>query len=136
MRVLATGTFDLLHPGHLAYLEQAGQLGDELYVIVARDKRSEKRIVVPEEQRRRMVGGLRPVDRAVLGSEDDMFRPVVGIDPDVLALGPDQEWDEYEIRRRLGERGLDTEVVRVERYEECGLCSSSEIVERVLELFG
>jgi FAD synthetase len=37
IRVLATGTFDLLHPGHLFYLEQSKALGDELVVIVARD---------------------------------------------------------------------------------------------------
>ncbi len=65
-----------------------------------------------------------------------MFQPVREIDPDLLALGPDQDWDEDRLRSQLDERGLDVEVVRVERYEECGLCSSSEIVERVLELFG
>ncbi|MCJ7794379.1 MAG: adenylyltransferase/cytidyltransferase family protein, partial [Methanoregulaceae archaeon] len=36
-RVVATGTFDLLHPGHLYYLEQSKKLGDELFVIVARN---------------------------------------------------------------------------------------------------
>lgn len=136
MRVLATGTFDLLHPGHLAYLEEARRLGDELHVIVARDDRSQKHIVVPEEQRRRMVQGLEPVDEAVLGSEDDMFEPVREIDPDVLALGPDQDWDEEALSEKLDSEGLDIEVTRVERYEECGLCSSSDIVERVLDLFG
>jgi FAD synthetase len=37
VRILATGTFDILHPGHLRYLSEAKELGDELYVIVARD---------------------------------------------------------------------------------------------------
>jgi len=134
-KVLATGTFDLLHPGHLTYLEAAKELGDELHVIVARNNRSGKDIVIPEKQRRRMVQGLKPVDEAILGSETDMFQPVREIDPDVLALGPDQDWGEDAISRKLEERGLDIEVTRVENYRDCGLCSSSEIVDRVLELF-
>lgn len=135
MRVLATGTFDLLHPGHLAYLREARALGDELHVIVARDARSPKTIVVPEGQRRDMVRGLKPVTKAVLGSIDDMYEPVREIDPDVLALGPDQDWDGDEIERDLRESGVDADVVRVETYLECELCSSSDIVDRVKDLF-
>lgn len=136
MRVLATGTFDLLHPGHLTYLEEAATVGDELFVVVARDATASKVTVVPEDQRRRMVQGLRPVDRAVLGSEEDMYEPVEELDPDVLALGPDQRWDESVLEEEILSRGLEVEVIRVEKYEECALCSSTEIVERVLELFG
>lgn len=135
MRVLATGTFDLLHPGHLAYLREARALGDELHVIIARDARSPKTTVVPEGQRRDMVQGLEPVTEAVLGSLDDMYEPVREIDPDVLALGPDQDWDGDEIESDLRKNGVEAEVVRVETYLECDLCSSSEIVDRVKQLF-
>ncbi len=50
VRVLATGTFDILHPGHLRYLSEAKALGDELYVIVARDSmvKHKPKPIVPE----------------------------------------------------------------------------------------
>ena len=49
-RVVATGTFDLLHPGHVFYLEESARLGDELHVIVARDVnvRHKPKPIVPE----------------------------------------------------------------------------------------
>ncbi len=52
-RVVATGTFDLLHPGHIYYLEESKKLGDELWVIVARDMnvKHKPRPIIPEEQR-------------------------------------------------------------------------------------
>ena len=73
IRVVATGTFDILHPGHLWYLEESAKLGDELFVIVARDAniRHKPRPVIPEEQRRVMVQALKPVTRAVLGDLEE-----------------------------------------------------------------
>jgi FAD synthetase len=63
-RVLATGTFDLLHPGHVYFLTQARALGDELFVIVARDSNvtHKPKPIIPEEQRLEMVNALK-VDR-------------------------------------------------------------------------
>jgi FAD synthetase len=53
-KVLATGTFDILHPGHLRYLRESAEHGDELVVIVARESMVNHKNppVVPEEQRR------------------------------------------------------------------------------------
>jgi len=75
-RVVATGTFDLLHPGHILYLECSKALGDELVVIVARDVnvRHKPKPVVPQDQRLRMVQSLKVVDQAVLGEEKDISR--------------------------------------------------------------
>ena len=73
VRVMATGVFDLLHPGHVYFLEEAKQLGDELVVVVARDqtaRRLKHEPYVPEHIRRQMVEALKPVDRAILGSLD------------------------------------------------------------------
>ncbi len=73
-RVLATGTFDLLHPGHLLYLERSKKLGDELVVIVARDVnvKHKPKPIVPEDQRLKMVQALKVVDLAILGDEKDI----------------------------------------------------------------
>ena len=58
-RVVATGTFDLLHPGHLYYLEESKKLGDELWVIVARDAnvRHKPRPITEDSMGHRLKGG-------------------------------------------------------------------------------
>jgi len=131
MLVVATGVFEILHPGHLQYLEDAKKLGDRLIVIVATDdiaSRRKRRPVISEKQRLHMVRALKPVDDAILGGEGDMYDTIVKLAPDVLAIGPDQEFDEHEIRRELEVRGLKTRVVRVRRYWDAGLHSSRIIV--------
>ncbi|OPX68368.1 MAG: FAD synthase [Methanoregulaceae archaeon PtaB.Bin056] len=133
-RVVATGTFDILHPGHLYYLEESRRLGDELYVIVARDRnvRHKPRPVIPEEQRARMVAALKPVDHAVLGDLHDMFRPIEEIRPAVITFGFNQHFEEEKVRKELEKRGLSVELARIGSYRGDRYCSSSEIVRQVL----
>ena len=76
IRVLATGVFDILHPGHVHFLTEAKKLGDELVVVVARDSVAQKmkRLpFIPENIRVAMVGSLKPVDRAILGVEGNIY---------------------------------------------------------------
>ncbi len=133
IRVVATGTFDILHPGHLYYLEESRKLGDELSVIVARDAnvKHKPRPILPEAQRLRMVRALKPVDHASLGDLHDMFRPIAEIRPDIITLGFNQHFDEENLRQRLRDRGLDADVVRIPGYPG-SLSSSSKIIERIL----
>jgi len=114
-RILATGTFDLLHPGHIYFLTQARALGDELFVIVARDSNvtHKPKPIVPEEQRLEMVSALGIVDKALLGSEKDMFEPLKYIRPDIIALGYDQRFDAELLEEELAKRGLPANVVRI-----------------------
>ncbi len=135
VRVLATGTFDILHPGHLLYLSEAKALGDELYVIVARDSmvKHKPKPIIPEEQRLAMVAALRIVDMAMLGSETDMFEPLRAIKPDIIALGKNQFFDEKELEARLKTHGIDAKVVRIKTFEECELCSSGAIIRKILK---
>ena len=95
-RVVAQGTFDILHPGHLHYLTDAKSMGDRLYVIVARSENvtHKAKPIVPDRQRREMVAALDPVDDARLGHTEDFFVPIRDIDPDVIVLGHDQHHDE------------------------------------------
>ncbi|MDD3858054.1 MAG: FAD synthase [Methanoculleus sp.] len=133
IRVVATGTFDILHPGHLYYLEESRNLGDELVVIVARDTnvKHKPRPILPEDQRLRVVRALRPVDHALLGDLYDMFRPIEELRPDIITLGFNQHFDEGHLRQKLRERGLDADVVRIPGYPG-SLASSSKIIERIL----
>ncbi|MCC7564680.1 MAG: FAD synthase [Methanomicrobiaceae archaeon] len=132
-RVVATGTFDILHPGHLYYLEESRKLGDELYVIVARDAnvRHKPKPIIPEGQRLAMVRALKPVDHAQLGDLHDMFRPIEEIRPDVITLGFNQHFDENKLQHSLRERGIWAEVVRISGYRDT-LASSTRIIEEIL----
>ena len=138
VRVLATGTFDLLHPGHLLYLSKARALGDELFVIVARDSmiKHKPKPIVPEKQRLAMVRALRMVDAAMLGSETDMFLPLREIKPDIIALGKNQFFNEKELEAKLAAQGIEAKVMRVQAFEQGELCSSAAIIRKVLERNG
>lgn len=138
-RVMASGVFDLIHPGHISYLEQAKAYGDELVVVIACDAtvRSRKHEpVTPEGMRARVVGALKPVDRVVIGGCGDFIDTVRSIEPDVIVLGYDQGFDEAELRRTLEDRGLGA--IRVVRADECAedLNATRRIVSRIREMGG
>ena len=141
--VLASGTFDLLHLGHVRYLEGAKKAGGrdaELVVIVAKDDTVEKRRgakpIMPENQRRALVDSLRVVDEAILGYEEfDIGKVIEKIKPDVIALGHDQREIEKAVRNFVNQKGLGIEIVRVGKFEEDKLNSSSKIKERIIEFF-
>ena len=133
-RVVATGTFDLLHPGHLYYLEESKKLGDELWVIVARDMnvKHKPRPIIPEEQRLAMIASLRPVDHAILGDKTDMFHPIEEICPAVITIGFNQLFDEEKIRTQLAARNLTPKIVRIGKYADNDLCSSRLVVQEIV----
>lgn len=119
VKVMATGTFDLLHMGHIYYLREARKLGDELVVIVARDSTVRKlkhEPVTPEEMRLALIRELKMVDEALLGYEDDMYAVVEEIKPDIIALGFDQIHNEEEIKHELKKRNINTRIVRLSKY--------------------
>ena len=131
---MATGTFDIIHPGHIYYLEESRRLGDELHVIVARDAnvRHKPRPVIGEGQRLRVVRALRVVDHARLGDPTDMFRPIEEIEPAVITLGFNQHFSEEELGRALKERGIGARVVRIGEYSGDPCSSTRKIIERIL----
>jgi FAD synthetase len=120
-KVVAAGTFDIIHPGHILLLKEASKHGD-LYVIVSRDTNARKskgrETVFPEESRVFIVDNLKPVRKAVLGDEKDILKRVEEIKPDILFLGPDQNIDENWLRKELDRRGLkNTAILRMSRRE-------------------
>jgi FAD synthetase len=142
-RVLAAGKFDILHLGHLAYLQQARELAGsdgELVVIVALDKTIEIERgappVFPAEQRRRIVESLKIVDRAVLGYDTtDHTSIVVDIKPDIIALGYDQRTDIDGLKKRFSELGMNTKIMRLEKRDADGLFSSTLIRKRIIDYY-
>lgn len=136
---MATGTFDIIHPGHGYYLQESKNLGGKdakLLVVVARDStvRSRKRVpIVNEEQRMEVVKMLKPVDEAYLGSTTDMFQIVEDLKPDIISIGSDQNFDLEELRDELKKRNLKSEVVKITGYMEGPLDSSCKIIRKIKE---
>ena len=136
-RVVAQGTFDIIHPGHIHYLSEAASMGEELHVIVARRENvtHKEPPVLPDRQRRDVIDALEVVSEAHLGHTEDIFVPIERIDPDVIVLGHDQHHDADAIRDALAGRGIDCAVERASgrepRYED-ELLSTGRIVDRIL----
>jgi FAD synthetase len=141
--VLASGVFDLLHLGHVRFLEEAKKAGGkdaELIVIVARDStvenRKGKRPIMPENQRRALVESLKVVDEAILGYESfDIGGVIEKIKPDIIAVGHDQDGMEKTVKKYLQEHGLKIKVVKIGKFGEDELDSSSKIKQKIVEDF-
>lgn len=116
-RVLACGTFDLLHPGHISFLEQAKSLGDELYVCVARDENVARfKAIIPrwdEQTRLAKIQELDLVDEAFLGHSSDFCFPLDLTEPQIIALGYDQNIPP-KLNRVIKDRQIQT--IRMESY--------------------
>ncbi len=134
VKVMASGVFDLIHPGHISYLRQAKSLGDHLTVVVASDatvRRNKHEPITPEAMRAMIVGSLKPVDEAIVGSVGDIFETVAKVNPDIIVLGFDQTFDEKDLEAKLAEKGF--EGIRVVRADECAedLNATRRIVQKI-----
>lgn len=120
-KVLVFGSFDIIHPGHRYYLKKAKELGDKLYVIVARDKTIKKiknrETVHDEKERLKQVKRISYVDEALLGSLGDKFKVIEKISPDIIALGYDQESFTSNLKEILKKRGLKPKIVRINAFK-------------------
>lgn len=130
-RVLANGTFDLIHPGHLHYLKQSAQHGDDLVVVIARDSRAKTKkdtLLFDEDERQELVAAIDAVDKAILGSTESIFDTVQQIQPDIITLGYDQDFDKESLKAALREHGSDAAVIRI---DEGPSFSSSDLKEHL-----
>ncbi len=94
--VFTNGCFDILHPGHSAYLAEAKALGDILVVGVNSDAsvqrlKGDKRPIMPEQARARLLAALTAVDFVTIFNEDDPYQLIKLLEPDILVKGGD--WD-------------------------------------------
>ena len=139
--VLASGVFDLLHLGHVKFLEEAKKAGGEnakLIVIIARDSTVEKtkgrKPIMSEDQRRALAESLKVVDEAVLGYENlDIGEVIEKIKPDIIALGYDQADMERGVKSYVDKHGLNVKVVRIGKFGENALDSSSKIKQKIID---
>jgi len=109
--VFTNGCFDLLHPGHVAYLEAARSLGDALIVGVNTDTSAARlhkgpgRPYSPEADRARVLAALTCVDRVVLFDEDTPLALITLLKPDILVKGGDYRLDQIVGREVVEARG-------------------------------
>ena len=116
--VLAGGVFDIIHPGHISTLNAAKALGDVLVVVVATDntavKMKKRRPIHSQEQRQELVNSLSVVDLCLIGQENDIFKTVNLVKPQIIVLGYDQVHQEQFITEGCKKIKLDAKVARLQ----------------------
>ena len=128
--VFTNGCFDILHVGHVTYLEKAAKLGKHLIVGLNTDAsvkrlKGETRPLVQEVDRARVMAALACVDAVVLFDEDTPAELIKAIKPDILVKGGDYKPEEVVGRENAGE-------VKIIEFEEG--YSTTGIVERIAQL--
>jgi len=128
--VFTNGVFDLLHPGHVRYLQDARRLGDALIVGVNSDRsvranKGPERPINPEHERAEVLGALACVDLAVIFDEDTPHALITHVQPDVLVKGAD--WGEHHI---VGRDVVEARGGRVVRMELSKGFSTTGLIER------
>ncbi|MGD6851658.1 MAG: adenylyltransferase/cytidyltransferase family protein [Candidatus Bathyarchaeia archaeon] len=139
--VLASGVFDLLHLGHVRFLEEAKKAGGnkaKLIVVIAKDSTVEKmkgkKPIMSEDQRQALVQSLRVVDEAVVGFEGlEIGEVIEKIKPDIIALGYDQAEMQQEVSEYLAEHKLHITIVRIGKFGENTLDSSTKIKQKIID---
>ncbi|MBI4225308.1 MAG: adenylyltransferase/cytidyltransferase family protein [Candidatus Sungbacteria bacterium] len=121
-RVMVFGVFDRLHPGHLDFLRQAAEHGDELIAVVARDRMvAELKNKIPlhsEQERLAAVGKVLEVTLAVLGDEvQGSYNVIAEHKPDVICVGYDQHGLTKDLEEKMVLRSISQFiVVRLESH--------------------
>lgn len=112
------GTFDLLHPGHVDFLNHAKKLGDYLVAVVARDTTVERvkgRLPQNSEQVRKInLEKLHLADKVILGNFGDKFKVIADEQPHVIALGYDQKSIVEDLEQKVGAK---VTVVRLKPFK-------------------
>ncbi|MBS3136410.1 FAD synthase [Candidatus Woesearchaeota archaeon] len=121
-KVLAFGSFDRLHPGHLFFLSESKKKGDMLYVVLAREKTiiemKGKKPKYSEKERKQHLEITGIPDKVILGSEGNKYAILEEVKPDVICLGYDQKHFIESLPEELLARGLKPEIVRIKPYKE------------------
>jgi FAD synthetase len=138
--VLAGGVYDVLHLGHLAALTEAKSLGDILVVVVATDTTVEmlkgRKPIFPEQDRRALVEGIKPVDKAILGYEDvgmGYEQVLVDVQPDIVAFGYDQENLEKSVREIIQRHSMKIQTIRLSKFDHEKFLSSTSVRQKLSE---
>ena len=134
--VFTNGCFDILHLGHVKYLEEAKKLGDTLIVGVNSDKsvrilKGEGRPIMPEEERAEILAALECVDYVVIFYETNPENLIAQLKPDIHIKGGDYAMDEIPESKLVESLGGKTVILR-----EIEGKSTSALIQKILRLYG
>lgn len=134
--VLTNGCFDILHLGHVKYLEEAKKLGDILIVGVNSDKsvrilKGKERPIMPEKERAEIVAALKYVDYVVIFYETNPENVIAQLKPDIHVKGGDYAKDEIPESKLVESLGGKTVILK-----EIEGKSTSSIIQKILKLYG
>ncbi len=133
--VFTNGVFDIIHRGHIEYLNEAKSLGDVLVVGLNSDRsvkiiKGDKRPIVTEENRAFILVNLKPVDFVVIFNEDNPLNLIKAVVPDILVKGAD--WDEGDIIGADVVKQNGGEVKRIKFIENN---SSTSIIDEIIKKY-
>jgi cytidyltransferase-like protein len=138
--VLAGGVYDVLHLGHLAALTEAKTLGDVLVAVVATDTTVEmlkgRKPIFPEQDRRALVEGIKPVDKAILGYEDvgmGYEQVLKDVQPDIVAFGYDQANLAKSVGEIIQRHNMKIQTVRLTKFDHEKYLSSTSVRQKLSE---
>lgn len=134
--VFTNGCFDILHRGHVEYLQQARGFGDVLIVGLNADDsvrrlKGEGRPIVPQEDRATILAALRCVDCVVFFEEDTPANLIARIQPDVLVKGAD-----YQIKEIVGHEQVQAAGGEVVRIPLTPGRATRDVIATIVERFG
>jgi len=133
--VFTNGCFDILHAGHVRYLETAKSLGDILIVGLNSDEsvkmiKGDKRPIVEQTQRAEVIAGLGCVDYVTVFNQSDPLRIIQRLKPDILVKGED--WEEKDI---IGADFVKKNGGKIVRVSEVPGASTSSIIQRIVQRY-
>jgi len=118
--VMAFGTFDLLHPGHINFLKQTKKYGN-LIVIIARDRtviRLKGKLPHHDEKHRLgAIKGLKLASMVIMGSITDKFAGIKKYKPDIICLGYDQTYFVKQLKEKIIKLKLKTKIIRLKPFK-------------------
>lgn len=134
--VFTNGCFDLIHPGHVRYLQEARRLGDALIVALNSDRstrelKGEKRPILDQNERAEVIAALGCVDYVTVFDELTPREIIAALAPDVLVKGGD--WD---IDRIVGRDEVEAAGGEVLSLPFVKGCSTTDLIERIVGRYG
>ncbi len=129
------GTFDIFHPGHRNFLQQAKKLSDYLTVVIARDKTvaitKKQKPINKEATRVKIIKDSQLADKVILGGIGDKYAVIKKYRPDIICLGYDQEYFIEGLKKKLDKFGLKNNIVRMKPYKP-GIYKSSKLKRKIM----
>lgn len=134
--VFTNGCFDILHRGHVSYLNKARELGDLLIVGLNTDDsvrrlKGEKRPIIPQDERAFMLANLKAVDVVIFFEEDTPLNLITAVSPNILVKGAD-----YADKEVVGSDVVKSAGGRVELIEFVDGLSTTNVIEKIARLYG